>query len=591
MNTPRSDAILDLLIIGAGPVGLTAALEAKRLGLSVRIVDRKGDRSVKDSRAVVVHPRVMELLEPIRGGAVVSEIAKTSSHVSGVSFYIPNWFNWLPNCGFDNTTSSDSKNNSEQMADKFQPVLLDLDSVVWGDTEYPNLSFLPQYETERILEEAFIAEGGKVDYGFSLEDLEQENGVVTTTLRNTYMDTTESLKSRWVLGADGGRSKTRDLIGAKLNRHCADLYYVIADIVLKGDPPLASHDSGKNGHIFPDGPLAFLPLPGKNSYRLAGQTPAGVRSKNDVKMDEKFFEDFLFMKTGRKFEVELGEWRTIFQITHGASDYFRKGNVMLSGDASHVHSPIGGQGMNLGMQDSNNLLWKLAWSKRILKASSSEEDYNKAKEDVDVILKTYDTERRSLGMVIVEQIEFATKMLAVSNPVIKFFRNEFLRHVVPSDSAMMNFRKMGQLDLAYEPSSSTLIFENYHSWMTHYICSPGQRLPNILLQDGSKLHSHIDRVYHTWVILNSSNDNNDFDDEASEAASIPASWEAKIIRVVAADGELQISVPVISHNAYAAPQVILVRPDQFVAAVGTSPESIIVRMRKAGISETALATM
>lgn len=574
----------NLVSFSNGRVGLTAALEAMRLGLSVRIIDRKKDRSVKDSRAVVVHPRVMELLKPIREGALVSEIADTAFNLRGVFAYLPKWFQWLPGCEID-TTASDIKSNSNQNATKFDPVLMDLTSVVWGDTDYPNLYFLPQYDTERILEKAFNAEGGKVDYDFTLEDLTQEDGIVNTTLRNNYMDTTETIKSRWVLGADGGRSKTRDLIGVKLDRHSADLYYVIADIVIKGDHPLASHAPGKGGHVFPSGPLAFLPLPGENAYRLAGQTPPGIRSKDDVKLNEKFFEDFLFHKTGHKFEVQLGQWQTIFQITHGASDSFRKGNVMLAGDASHVHSPIGGQGMNLGMQDSNNLLWKMAWSKRILKASSSEEEYNKAKEVVDTILETYDSERRLLGKEIVKNVEFATKMLAMSNPVVKFFRDEFLRFVIPSNTAKNNFRKMGQLDLAYAPSSSSLLFENGF-WNSHFICSGGQRLPNIQLDDGSKLHSHIDRVRHTWVILNK-----DSDEEESEEASIPTSWESKIVHAAAADAEKQTSFPLISQNSYSAPQVILVRPDQFVAGVGDSPESIIAKLREAGMSEIALATM
>lgn len=595
MNSSKSDTILDLLIVGAGPVGLTAALEAKRLGLSVRIIDRKEDRSVKDSRAVVVHPRVMELLEPHRGGALVSEIERKSFHLRGVNAYLPNWSHWLPGYGQDTSTSEnenkgDNENNNNNNT-KDSPHLLDLSTVVWGDTDYPNLYFLPQYETERVLEESFVFEGGKVDYGFAIEDLAQEDGMVTTTIRNTHTDKPESVTSRWVLGADGGRSKTRDLIGSKLDRRSSDVYWVIADVVFKGDVPLASHAPGKCGHMFPSGPLAFLPLPAENSYRLLGKVPIGIKSKDDVDLNEKFFEDFLLEKTGRKFKVELGEWQTIFKITHGKTNYYRKDNVMIAGDAAHVHSPVGGQGMNLGMQDSNNLLWKLAWSKRILKASSSEEDYTKANEVVDAILETYHSERNALGKKIVKEVEFATQMLAVNNPVIKFFRDEFLRLMVPSETAKNNFRKMGQLDLAYAPSSSILLFEN-HSWTAHYICSAGTRLPNIYLDDGSKLYSHIDRVHHTWVILNNSNgSDNDDSDEDSKAVPIPASWEAKVLRVSAAGVEQQVSFPVLSEKAYAAPQVLLVRPDQFVAGVGSSLEHLLDELRKAGMSETALATM
>lgn len=102
--------ILDLLIIGAGPVGLTAALEARRLGLSVQIIDRKSKRSVYDSRAVVVHPRVMELLEPIRNGNLVGEIENTSFTVNSFSVYVPNWFRSLMSCDLDTTSMVQTHN-------------------------------------------------------------------------------------------------------------------------------------------------------------------------------------------------------------------------------------------------------------------------------------------------------------------------------------------------------------------------------------------------------------------------------------------------------------------------------------------------
>lgn len=587
--------MLDLLIIGAGPVGLTAALEAKRLGLSVRIIDRKPERSVHDSRAVVVHPRVMELLEPIRGGGVTTEIEKNSFRISGMFAYVPKWFRWLPKFFGDKEEGDD---------DPHDAVKLDLSSVNWGDTEYQGLFFLPQYETERIMEEALVAEGGKVEYGLGLERLEQENGVVTTTLRNTNTDSDETVVSRWVLGADGGRSKTRELIGSQLTRHRSDIFFVIADVVLKGDSiPLSSHAPGKGGHVFPEGPLAFLPLPGENAYRLAGRAPAGIRSKDDATLDEKFFRDFLLERTGKSFELELGKWQTIFEITHGQTDCYRRGNVMLAGDAAHVHSPVGGQGMNLGMQDANNLLWKLAWSKRILEAAANDDPSdNEEKEPstsssseaaIDAILETFHTERHSLGKDLVRSVETATKMLSLDNFVANFFKNEMARIMLPSETAKQNFRKMGQLDLAYPPSSSSLVLEN-QSWTASYICSPGQRLPNIRLEDDSHLLSHIDRVRHTWVFLNETGKPTTEDGTApppSALAMLSSTRGAKVVHAVASIFAEQVSVPAIPEAAYKAQQVILVRPDQFVAGVGTSIEQLVDELKRAGLSETALAMM
>lgn len=563
------------------------------MGLSVRIIDRKQTRSVHDSRPVVVHPRVMELLEPIRNGDLTSEIQKTAFQLKGMFTYMPKWFEWLPGCGRGNTIDikgegkDKSETNSKGMNDD-PPVHLDLSNVKWGDTEYPNLYFLSRYDTEHILEEGLASEGETVDYGISLDDLVQENGVVTTTLRNVDTDTTESVISRWVLGADGGRSKTRDLLGYQMDRHKSGIYFVIADVVFKGDNiPLASHAPGKGGHIFFSSvPMAFLPLPGENAYRMVGQAPPGITSKDDVTLDKKFFHDFLLERTGKKFDVELGPWQTIVEITHGSTNSYRKDNVMLAGDASHVHSPIGGQGMNFGMQDVTNLLWKMAWSKRILRTSSSEEDYAEAKQVVDAILGTYHSERHALGQEMVQSIGFDSKMLTIKHPFVEFFRNELLRFVLPSNTAKRNFRKMGQLDLAYAPSSSSLLFENT-SWTAYYVCSPGQRLPNIRLEDGSHLHSHIDRVKHTWVILNndSSNDNDKVE------APLKFSSKAKIIRAMVSGFENQVSVPPISQKAYAASQVLLVRPDQFVAGVGASTEELMDELKRAGMTETALATM
>lgn len=616
MTSTNKDTILDLLIIGAGPVGLTAALEAKRLGLSVRIVDRKTERKKRDSRAVVVHPRVLELLEPIQGGNLTAEIVKNSFVLSGMFAYVPKWFHkigfgdWMTGCwGKTDAVVVDTAAGDTIKPPKddgsLSPVKLDLTQVLWGDTDYTNLQFLPQYETERILEEALVAEGGKVEYGIALEDLNQHDGVVTTTLLNDQ--TTESVNSRWVLGADGGRSKTRELIGVTLDRRSYDMFWVIADIVLKGDNiPLSSHAPGKGGHIFPSGPIAMLPLPGENAYRLAGAAPVGIKTADDVELNEQFFVDFLKERTGKTFEIELGEWQTIFEITHGATDSFRKGNVMLAGDAAHVHSPIGGQGMNLGMQDANNLLWKMAWSKRILGASHGEDDYAKAQEVVDAILETYHTERHFLGQELVKSVEMATTMLSVRNPVVKFFRNELIRMVLPSERAKKNFRKMGQLELSYQPPSSSLIFEN-GSWTESYICSPGQRLPNIQLEDGSKLFSHIDRVTHTWVFLNfgsginrrnsnsSTTNNNESTEEGGGGAPPPqgafVAAKTKVVHATPAAFEKQVAIPAISEKTYFARQVLLVRPDQFVAGVGPSMEALKDELKKAGMTSVALETM
>lgn len=337
----------------------------------------------------------------------------------------------------------------------------------------------------------------------------------------------------------------------------------------------------------------FLPLPGEDAYRIAGRAPPGVKSRDEVTLDKKFFEDYLLQQTGKKFDVQLGQWQTVFEITHGQSDSYRRGNVMLAGDASHVHSPVGGQGMNLGIQDANNIIWKLAWSKRILEAAKESDEEKSADEVVDTIIGTYHSERNSLGKTIVRSVESATKMLAMDNSIVNFLKNEAIRMILPSETAKQNFRKMGQLDLAYPPVTSSLVFEN-RSWTASYICSPGQRLPNIRLKDGSRLLSHIDRVRHTCVFLNDEKPAATIEGAApppSALAMLSILRGTKVVHLVASCIGEQVSVPAISETAYAASQVLLVRPDQFVAGVANGIEPLLDELKLAGLTEMALAMM
>merc|ERR1712227_437711 len=205
----------------------------------------------------------------------------------------------------------------------------------------------------------------------------------------------------------GGRSKTRELAGIEMNRHVSDAHFVVADIALKGNPPLRSRGDGKCIHVFPSGQgmNVFLPIAGKNSYRFFAQAPKGITSKDQVTLDVTFLEKFLKERTGLDFSVELlGSWNTIFKVTHGISDSHVRGNVILVGDASHVHSPVGGQGMNLGMQDAMNLLWKLAWAKRV------EEEGG-------------------------DKVEIGTRILTTRNPIVQAIRNFAMKTFLTSDRA------------------------------------------------------------------------------------------------------------------------------------------------------------
>jgi len=536
-----ASAPIDVLIIGSGPVGLTAAVEAKRLGLSARIIERKAERSSHDSRALVVQSRVLELLEPM--GSVVDKIVDRSFQGGEMQICF-------------------SKDNV---------VTVSLDGGNWGDTKYPFPCFLPQYDTEKSLEEELNAGERSVEYGTSLEALKQDDETGTRVVRSTLRradGTEEIVESKYVVGCDGGRSKTREQLGIDLKRSESGIYFVVADVKMIGDAPF--QDKNVRLRLFPrtTGTGALFSLPGENEYRILFQAPKGVTDKSGIALDKEFFENLLRERTEMDCELEMGAWQTMFEVTHGIASSFSKGRVFLAGDACHVHSPVGGQGMNYGMQDAINLLWKLAWAERAAARDPP------AKESVDFILSTYGDERHAVGMALIQVVDIATLVVTTRNWFLQLCRNFIMHNVLPVMSKD-GVRTMGQLDLKYDPGCSKIIVEK--GFWDRFICKPGERLPNLRLKDGSLLHSHVDRVRHTWIFLN-------MEALSSSLGGMTA------ISVIPVDEKEQTSAPVISQSTLMRPQVLLVRPDLWVAGCDKTDQNLWKRMSEK-VDQNSLETM
>jgi len=521
---------IDLLIIGAGPVGLAAAIEAQRLGLSCRIVERKEKRSDHDSRAVVIHPRMMELLEAHPG--MIQNVNKRASILPCMNMELINV----------KTTITILKEEQR-----------------FGDTEYKGIYLLPQYLTEKSLEEVFDDGGGKVEYGIAFESLTQTEGEVTVKVKHASGEN-EDITAKYVMGADGGRSKVRDSVGITLERIHSFAIWALSDVKLGENSP---HKELIGAHIMltKGGPCVFLPLP-DGRFRLFFQAPLGI-SKDNTTLDKNFYEKQIREMTGKEFELELGKWQSMFELTHGVSDAYRKGRVFLAGDAAHIHSPVGGQGMNYGIWDAVTLVSKLAWAERVLKSNTE------AKESPEKILASYEEERYAMGQELVSNVKLATSVVTTRNPYLQFLRNSLIRIILPRFKSNM-MRIAGQLDLAYKPSYSRFILPAPTSWFMSksYICYPGQRLPNLVLEDGSKLYKQVDRARYTWICVN---------------LTKPAATADRCVHVVPA--KAQTSVPAISEKTLAKPQVILVRPDLFVAAVDDTYEKLEATVKKVFGSE------
>lgn len=424
--TQTAPSRTDLLIIGGGPTGLTAACDAARHGLSVRIIERRAVRA-EYSKALVVHARTMEILERL---GCAEEVVRRGAKFRALNIH---------------TRPGRSRSR------------VDLINRRWGDTKFPFWLSIPQYEVERVLEAQAESHGIRLEWSTELVRLDQDADGVTSTVRDA--SGTETVhRSRWVLGCDGGRSTTRDLVGIALHRSDLGETFALADVMTR------SELVGDEGHMLwaDEGLLLIVPMPAEGVWRLIAQV-----SPATPELDAAGWNDLVQRRSGIDLKVESMGWNSRFNLSSGVSDRLRAGRVFLLGDAAHVHSPVGGQGLNTGVQDAHNLVWKLAMVQRPELSDSSREQ----------LLASYEVERHATAVAMVRTTERATRLITSGG----LFRR-VLRIVAPmllkSDRLKDQLgRGVGMLDLRTDGRP---------------------RLPNPELHDGGHLH---DRMHPTLPSL------------------------------------------------------------------------------------------
>jgi 2-polyprenyl-6-methoxyphenol hydroxylase-like FAD-dependent oxidoreductase len=309
---------LDVLVVGGGPVGLVAGAELARRGVRVRVIDKLA-QPTDQSRAVAVHARSLDMFDRM---GIVDEILSTGIKATAMQLY-----------------AGHSK--------LFRVPLGGVDSA------FPFTLTTAQTETERVLGEHLESLGVTVDRGVELAALTQDTDAVHLTLRGPD-GSTEQVSASWVIGADGGHSMVRKMVGTKLAGSFVGERFLLGDVD-------AEHSLDLNSmHTFfsPDGPVVVLPMAGGRMRFLAQVHDApGTPINMNPTQDE--LQAVIDRRIGG-IRLVHSHWLTSFEIHHARVPAYRWGRVFLAGDAAHIHSPAGGQGMNTGMQDAFNLAWKLA---------------------------------------------------------------------------------------------------------------------------------------------------------------------------------------------------------------------------------------
>ncbi|MFE5974958.1 FAD-dependent monooxygenase [Streptomyces sp. NPDC056460] len=414
---PTAPTDTQVLVIGAGPTGLLLAGDLATAGIDVTLVERRPHGLANMTRAFGVHARTLEQLDA-RG--LADELVATGTTLG--------------------------------TARLFGRLDLDLTRL---PSRFNHLLVTPQYEVERLLERRAAAAGVTFHYGTELRGLHQDTDTVTAEFTDPD-GTPLTLTARHLVGTDGVRSAVRTALGLPFPGGSVIRSLVLADVRLTEEPADAFSVSG-SGDTF-----AFLAPFGDGWYRVMGWSRTRqVPDTEPVDLDE------IREITRRALGTDLGmhdpRWISRFHSDERQVPSYRVGRVLLAGDAAHVHSPAGGQGMNTGLQDAANLSWKLT---AVLRGDAP---------DPEALLDSYQSERHPVGAAVLRTSGALVRLAMAHTPLTRAARAlaaRLLSVLRPASTRAMGM--ISGLGIAYAPPAGSKR-------------PAGRRAPDVRLREG-RLH-------------------------------------------------------------------------------------------------------
>jgi 2-polyprenyl-6-methoxyphenol hydroxylase-like FAD-dependent oxidoreductase len=311
----------DVLIVGAGPTGLMLANQLARRGVRAVIIDRHSGPA-QQSRALGVQARTLEIYSKL---GIVERALELGTRGSGANIWA----------------------QGRKMA------RVPLGEAGRRATPYPFILILGQDDNELIMGDKLRELGVAVQWNVELVAFEQQADHVDATLRLPHGGT-RKVRAAWVAGCDGARSAVRELSGITFPGAPYEHVFFVADTEATG----AMVRDEVNVYLWREGFHLFFPMRGKDHWRVVGILPAELRGKEDVGFEAVV--PSVRHEAGSALSFKSCTWFSTYRIHHRAAERFRDRRCFLLGDAAHIHSPVGAQGMNTGLQDAYNLAWKLA---------------------------------------------------------------------------------------------------------------------------------------------------------------------------------------------------------------------------------------
>ncbi|WP_319457656.1 MULTISPECIES: FAD-dependent monooxygenase [unclassified Mycobacterium] len=512
-----------VLIVGAGPTGLVLAAELARRGVMPRVIDA-GPSDVRESRAVAVVARSLEILDDLGIAAAAIE--------QGVPLRALNFY--------DGAT-----------------LLAELD-VTAVDSPFPMDLCIAQWQTTGLLREKVAELGVTIEWNTRLAGYQSDEPGVRAQIIDRH-DRTETFETEWLVGCDGTRSTVRETAGIGWETDDLRRGFVLGDFVADWT---ITRD---RFHVWfaKRGLVAVFPMPG-GYWRALVSTP-GDSPPHDPQLTD--FAAAVAERTPLDSHLRDLQWSSSFVAGEGLAAQFRRGRVLLAGDAAHSHSPIGGQGMNTGMQDAYNLGWKLA----LVAADGCDP----------ALLDSYEAERRPVAVAVINATTTATRVATGTALVARRARRHALRFFSRFDTLQKQFSNaIGEHLVDYH--DSTLVRENWFNahaapWSDASNTGPaaGKVAPDgyVETRSGPVAMRHIYRGPGHHLVLFAADESN---------PSTLADWQRQAEEVMAGHGEVHMitrcflptaptegvfaDIHSDAHNRYGVrrPSVYVIRPDKYV---------------------------